>query len=157
MNEFIFHSNSPEDTDRLGAALAAEIPDGTVVALCGTLGAGKTRLVQSLAVACGIQREDVVSPTFVICQEHVGLRKLYHFDVYRLQSDEEFRQLGPEEFFDADGIALVEWADKVANSLPEQRLEIRITVTGETTRDFHVLPLGGLLPELTETLCKRLA
>src|SRR5213078_3989368 len=84
MQAYAYHSASLADTDRLGSALADALPDGAVVALCGTLGAGKTRLVQALAAACGIDRSEVVSPTFVLCHEHSGSRTLYHFDVYRL-------------------------------------------------------------------------
>ena len=142
MREYIFNSESPADTDRLGAALAAALPDGAVVALCGTLGAGKTRLVQGLAAACGIDRGEVVSPTFVLCHEHSGSRTLYHFDVYRLSGDEEFQRLGPQEYFSAGGITLIEWADKVTASLPEERLDIVIAVTGETRRQFTLLARG---------------
>jgi tRNA threonylcarbamoyladenosine biosynthesis protein TsaE len=142
MREFIFISDNLADTDRLGAALAAALPDDSVVALSGTLGAGKTRLVQALAAACGIERSEVVSPTFVLCQEHIGRRALYHFDVYRLSGDEEFLRLGPQEYFSAGGITLIEWADKVAASLPEERLEINIAVTGESSREFTLLARG---------------
>jgi tRNA threonylcarbamoyladenosine biosynthesis protein TsaE len=68
MNEFVLEADNEADTDRLGAALAELLPDGTVVALSGTLGAGKTRLVQGVAAAAGIDRQLVTSPTFVLCQ-----------------------------------------------------------------------------------------
>ena len=152
MNELIFNSASPEETDRLGAVLAEVLPDGTVVALCGTLGAGKTRLVQAIAAACEIDRDEVVSPTFVLCQEHAGRRVLYHFDVYRLAGDEEFQRLGPQEYFDAGGITLIEWADKVSASLPDERLEISIEVTGETTRKFALRAWGDKLFAALELL-----
>jgi tRNA threonylcarbamoyladenosine biosynthesis protein TsaE len=72
MNEYRFLANSESDTRRLGAALARSLPAGTTVALIGTLGAGKTRLVQAVATACGVPPETVVSPTFVLCQEDHG-------------------------------------------------------------------------------------
>lgn len=147
MTEFVFESHALADTERLGAALARVIPDGTVVALCGTLGAGKTRLVQAIAAACGIEREEVVSPTFVICQEHVGRRTIYHFDVYRLKDDDEFQRLGPEEYFVAGGITLIEWADRVTASLPPERIEIAIEVSGESSRRFRVRAFGATLGE----------
>ena len=142
MQEFAYLSENLAATDRLGAALAAALPDGAVVALCGTLGAGKTRLVQAIAAACGIDRSEVVSPTFVLCHEHTGSRTLYHFDVYRLSGDEEFQRLGPQEYFEAGGITLIEWADKVAASLPEERLEVSIEVTGESSRQFTLRAWG---------------
>ncbi|MFN0017893.1 MAG: tRNA (adenosine(37)-N6)-threonylcarbamoyltransferase complex ATPase subunit type 1 TsaE [Pirellulaceae bacterium] len=156
MQEFDFKSESLADTERLGGALAAALPDGAVVALCGTLGAGKTRLVQALAAACGIDRSEVTSPTFVLCQEHTGSRTLYHFDVYRLAGDDEFQRLGPQEYFSAGGITLIEWADKVAASLPEERLEITIAVTGEMSRQFTLRAWGGELESALKAVAQEL-
>jgi tRNA threonylcarbamoyladenosine biosynthesis protein TsaE len=123
------------DTDRLGAALAAALPPGTVVGLVGTLGAGKTRLVQAVAAALGVPREAVTSPTFVLVNEYrQGRAPVFHFDTYRLKDDDEFLELGPDEYFDAGGITLVEWADRVAHLLPAERVDISLEVTGDTTR-----------------------
>lgn len=157
MQEFVFHSDSLADTDRLGAALAASLLDGSLVALIGTLGAGKTRLVQALASACGIDRTEVTSPTFVLCQEHSGSRTLYHFDVYRLAGDEEFQRLGPQEYFSAGGITLIEWADKVAASLPDERLEISIAVTGDSARQFTLRAFGDEMQHSLATLAVQLS
>ena len=156
MQEFVFLSESIADTDRLGAALAAALPDGAVVALCGMLGAGKTRLVQAIAAACDIDRREVVSPTFVLCHEHSGSRTLYHFDVYRLSGDEEFQRLGPQEYFEAGGITLIEWADKVAASLPDERLEVVIEVTGESSRQFTLRARGDELRQALAALSQSL-
>jgi tRNA threonylcarbamoyladenosine biosynthesis protein TsaE len=133
-----FVANTTADTDRLGAALADVLPDGTTVALIGTLGAGKTRLVQAVAKACGIPAEDVVSPTFTLCHEYHGRRTIYHFDAYRLKGDDEFLALGPEEYFDSPALVFVEWADRVIECLPRERVEIEIRVTGETAREFEL-------------------
>ncbi|MCU0872464.1 MAG: tRNA (adenosine(37)-N6)-threonylcarbamoyltransferase complex ATPase subunit type 1 TsaE [Pirellulaceae bacterium] len=143
MNEFTFLADNEFDTQRLGAALAKVLPPGTTVALIGTLGAGKTRLVQALAAGCGVPRETVVSPTFVLCQEYHGQRTLYHLDAYRLKDDDEFLELGPEEYFASDGITLIEWADRVLDCLPPQRLEIHIEVVGDTARQFRLAAVGG--------------
>jgi tRNA threonylcarbamoyladenosine biosynthesis protein TsaE len=143
MDEFTFLANNESDTQRLGAALAQALQPGTTVALIGTLGAGKTRLVQALAAGCGVPRETVVSPTFVLCQEYHGQRTLYHLDAYRLKDDDEFLELGPEEYFASDGITLIEWADRVLDCLPPQRLEIHIEVVGETARQFRLVAVGG--------------
>jgi tRNA threonylcarbamoyladenosine biosynthesis protein TsaE len=124
-----------EDTDRFGAALAEVLPPGTVVALIGTLGAGKTRLVQAVAAALGIPRDAVTSPTFVLVNEYrQGRVPIFHFDTYRLKDDDEFLALGPEEYFDSAGITFVEWADRVADLLPASRLEVAIEVTGDCSR-----------------------
>jgi tRNA threonylcarbamoyladenosine biosynthesis protein TsaE len=142
MSEFVFHSASEADTDRLGCALADALPPGTTIALNGTLGAGKTRLVQAIAAASGVDRGEVVSPTFVLCQKYEGTRTIYHLDAYRLKDDDEFRELGPEEFFESDGLTIVEWADKVVDCLPEERIDIDIGVTGPTSRQFIVRAVG---------------
>jgi tRNA threonylcarbamoyladenosine biosynthesis protein TsaE len=122
-------------TERLGAALADVLPAGSVVALVGPLGAGKTRLVQAVAAAVGVPRVAVTSPTFVLVNEYrQGRLPVFHFDTYRLKDDDEFLELGPDEYFESDGLSFVEWADRVADLLPADRLEIALEVTGETAR-----------------------
>jgi len=152
MDEYVFLAHDESDTRRLGAALAQALPAGTTVALIGTLGAGKTQLVQALAAAYGVPPETVVSPTFVLCQEYHGRRTLYHLDAYRLKDDDEFLQLGPEEYFESDGITLIEWADRVIDCLPRQRLEIRIDVVGDTERQFRLLAIGPQLRQVVSNL-----
>ena len=152
MNEFTFVAESEGDTQRLGAVLANCLPDGTTVALCGTLGAGKTRLVQAVAFACGNKRESVTSPTFVLCQEYHGGRTIYHMDAYRINDDDEFLQLGPEECFESSGISFVEWADRVINCIPREHLEIQIRVTGETQRTFQIAANGDSLRAVIDHL-----
>ena len=139
-------------TQRLGRKLAALLPRGSVVALNGPLGAGKTHFVQAVADGSGIDPADVTSPTFVLLQEYVGNPSIFHFDVYRLKDEDEFLQLGPEEYFDGDGLCLIEWADKVKQCLPQEYLQIDIEVTGEKSRRFTVTANGEsyewLLPKL---------
>jgi tRNA threonylcarbamoyladenosine biosynthesis protein TsaE len=134
---FQFNSASESDTQRFGAALAAELPASSVVALIGQLGAGKTRIVQAIAAALGFPCDAVTSPTFVLVNEYTGgLLPVFHFDTYRLKDDDEFLSLGPEEYFDAGGITAVEWGDRVADFLPDERFEITIEVKSETTREL---------------------
>ncbi|HEX3599085.1 MAG TPA: tRNA (adenosine(37)-N6)-threonylcarbamoyltransferase complex ATPase subunit type 1 TsaE [Lacipirellulaceae bacterium] len=136
---FTFTSHNEQDTDRLGAALAAVLPPGTVIALIGTLGAGKTRLVRAVAAAVGVSRAAVTSPTFVLINEYTsGRLPIYHFDTYRLKDDDEFLNLGPNEYFDSNSLSFVEWADRVENLLPTDRLEITIDITGETSRQISI-------------------
>jgi tRNA threonylcarbamoyladenosine biosynthesis protein TsaE len=136
MTSFTFESRSEVDTIALGAALAEALPPNSVVALDGTLGAGKTRLVQAIAASLGIDRRDVVSPTFVLLQEYHGRRSIYHIDAYRIKDDDEFWQLGVDEYFAGSGLVFIEWAERVERCLPEQRLSITIEVIDETTRQF---------------------
>src|SRR3954452_17710682 len=116
---FQFSAEDENDTQRLGAAIAAVLQAGSVVGLIGPLGAGKTRLVQAVANALGVAPGSVTSPTFVLVNEYTGGRlPIYHFDTYRLKDDDEFLNLGPEEYFDSGGITFVEWADRVETLLP---------------------------------------
>ncbi|MDH3716870.1 MAG: tRNA (adenosine(37)-N6)-threonylcarbamoyltransferase complex ATPase subunit type 1 TsaE [Planctomycetota bacterium] len=150
------HANNEADTSRLGEVLANVLPDGTVVGLIGPLGAGKTRLVQAVAAASGVDVRDVVSPTFVMIREYSGRRPVYHFDAYRIRDLDEFAELGPAEYFDSAGLTFVEWADRVAAALPDQRLEIEITVTGETTREMRIRAHGEMLASTVQEIAELL-
>lgn len=152
MDEWTYQAADETATNRLGAALDQALPDGSVVALCGTLGAGKTRLVQAIAEADGINRRDVVSPTFVLVQQYQGRRPIYHFDAYRLRDEDEFLALGPDEYFDSNGLTLIEWADRVERELPAERLEIHIEVTGPQTRLFRIRAEGERYRAVVEQL-----
>ena len=160
MHRLTYVSTNEAATVALGAALAEVLPDGTVVALCGTLGAGKTRLVQAIAEASGVDRREVVSPTFVLIHEYHGRRPIYHLDAYRIRDEDEFLQLGPEEYLDENtsGLTLVEWADRVfvKRCLPPDRIEIHIEVTGAQSRRFEIVALGDRYNEVIgrlESLC----
>jgi tRNA threonylcarbamoyladenosine biosynthesis protein TsaE len=155
-NEFTFLASSEAETDRLGAALAVALPAGTTVALMGTLGAGKTRLVQGVAAALGVPREAATSPTFVLVNEYRGRRPIYHFDAYRLRDEDEFIELGPEEYFESNGLTFVEWADRVADCLPSERIEIRCEAVGETERRFTARATSDALARALNTARKSL-
>lgn len=147
---FQYTSHTEHDTTFLGAALAYALLPGTVVALIGPLGAGKTRLVQAVATALGVAPGTVTSPTFVLVNEYTGGKMpVYHFDTYRLKDDDEFLNLGPDEYFDSSGITFIEWADRVAHLLPQDRVEITIEPTGETERRFSI---RGTSPRIVELI-----
>jgi tRNA threonylcarbamoyladenosine biosynthesis protein TsaE len=152
MDRFIYDARDEADTAALGAALAGVLPDGCVVALCGTLGAGKTRLVQAIAEASGVDRRDVLSPTFVLIHEYQGRRPIYHLDAYRIRDEDEFLDLGPEEYFEGEGLALVEWADRVVGCLPAERVAIYVEVTGPNSRRFEIAAVGERYQPLIERL-----
>ena len=131
-------SDSPETTRALGACLARGAPGGTVVALSGDLGAGKTCFAQGAALGLGID-DDVVSPTFVLVNEYEGL--LLHADAYRLEPH-ELEETGLEELLEGwEGLALVEWAERVAEILPLDRLELRLGIRVEG-RELEVVATG---------------
>ncbi|MBN2021324.1 MAG: tRNA (adenosine(37)-N6)-threonylcarbamoyltransferase complex ATPase subunit type 1 TsaE [Pirellulales bacterium] len=154
---FVFDARDESDTTRLGRALAAALPGGTTVALCGTLGAGKTRLVQAVAEARGVDPRDVVSPTFVLIHEYPADEPIYHLDAYRLRDEDEFLELGAEEYFGENGLTLVEWADRVKNCLPPDRVDIEIDVVGPTARCFRIRARGGVSPDILARLRAALA
>lgn len=143
MKTLIFEAHDEADTARLAAALATALPSRAVVGLCGTLGAGKTRFVQCVAELVGVERRDVSSPTFVLVHEYAGRVPIFHFDTYRLRDEAEFIDLGAHEYFERPGWCFVEWADRVASILPDDRLDIEIQVTGETSRTFVLASRGS--------------
>ena len=157
MSSFTFHAANHAATDRFAAALVTAIPDGTTVALEATLGAGKTYLVQSVAENAGIPREQVTSPTFVLCQEYHGNRTIYHFDAYRINDEDEFLQLGVEEYFQSSGLIFIEWSERVSNCLPASHLKIRIDVTGDHSRDLIVSAIGQFPKSILRKIENRLA
>jgi tRNA threonylcarbamoyladenosine biosynthesis protein TsaE len=109
-----------------GKSLALELSAGSVVALVGDLGAGKTALSKAIAAGLGIT-DDVTSPTFTLINEYGGGRlPLYHFDVYRLDDPSDLEELGYEEYFYGRGVTIVEWADLVSDYLPEDAIVIEI-------------------------------
>jgi tRNA threonylcarbamoyladenosine biosynthesis protein TsaE len=144
-------------TEQLGRALAQVLPPGAVVALGGPLGAGKTRLVQAAAAAWGVDRRDVVSPTFVLVHEYHGRRSVIHVDAYRIADRDEFVQLGVEEYFAPPHVTFVEWAERVADSLPSERLEITIRVLAGDSRQFDVVGTGSMYVEVVDALRRQIA
>lgn len=127
--------DNESDTDELGRLLALHLPTRCVVALDGTLGAGKTRLTQAIAKACDIPFEEVTSPTFTLWQTYHGTRTIHHLDAYRIQDEDEFDALGVEECFDSDTLVLIEWARRIENCLPRDgRLSVELEVIGEQQR-----------------------
>jgi tRNA threonylcarbamoyladenosine biosynthesis protein TsaE len=156
MQHLIYTAADESATTALGTALAEVLPPGSTVALNGTLGAGKTRLVQAIAESLGVDRRTVVSPTFVLIQEYAGHRMIYHIDAYRLKDVDEFLALGPEEYFESDGLVLIEWADRVTEGMPEEFLEINISVTGANERQFEISARGKGYCPVIERLAEKL-
>ncbi|MDA0660685.1 MAG: tRNA (adenosine(37)-N6)-threonylcarbamoyltransferase complex ATPase subunit type 1 TsaE [Planctomycetota bacterium] len=134
-----FDSHSELETQNFAGQLARTLPAGTVIALQGTLGAGKTRFVQGFAAALGIPIELVVSPTFVLHQTYQGRYKLHHFDVYRLPTADAFWDLGADEIFAAaEDYVLIEWADRILACLPERYVVVELQLRDEFTRTITV-------------------
>ena len=133
---------SYEEMLLLGQAVASTLSPGAILALSGDLGAGKTAFVQGLARALGVRDPSVVrSPTFTLIAEYEARIPLIHMDLYRLHSREELDGLGLEDYFDGEGITVVEWADRFPGIMPDRAITIHLEIVDETTRDIVVTGL----------------
>ena len=133
--EFITHS--PEETEKIGEALAKKLQPGTILAYRGDLGAGKTAFTRGLARGLGC-KELVTSPTYTIVNEYLGGRlPLFHFDMYRLASSDDLWDIGWEDYLERGGVCAVEWSENVADTM-EDALTVTIEKLGETTRRITV-------------------
>ena len=138
MGEMLTVTNSASETRALGEQLAAGLRPGNTVILEGELGAGKSELARGIARGLGVT-ETVTSPSFTILNVYESGRcPLYHFDWYRLESEEELYELGMDEYLGGDGIAVVEWAERCPDAVPEDCIRIRLEATGEETRRITV-------------------
>lgn len=126
VQEQIVYIKNDHDTEEFGMKLASSLEPGDIVALIGDLGTGKTTLTKYIAKGLGVT-ENIDSPTFNIVKEHKsGIIPLFHFDVYRLSSGDELLDIGADEYFYSDGVCIIEWADIVADVVPEKAKVILI-------------------------------
>ncbi|MDP3790841.1 MAG: tRNA (adenosine(37)-N6)-threonylcarbamoyltransferase complex ATPase subunit type 1 TsaE [Candidatus Omnitrophota bacterium] len=133
-------SKSIGQTIALGEKLGAKLKKGSVVALVGDLGSGKTVFTKGIAQGLGVKNARYVnSPTFVIIKEYKGKMPLYHFDLYRLDHYSSFDAMNYEEYFYSDGVTVIEWADKIRQLLPKKYTEVRFSVAGEEKRKIEIL------------------
>jgi len=147
-------SHSPAQTQRIGERLAQCLQPGDVVCLQGDLGTGKTCLTQGIARGLGVKLA-VTSPSFIMINEYAlpgPARRLRHIDLYRVGSLSEARALGLEDYFYADGICVVEWAERALELLPPQRLWIVLRHLGETERELTLDAQGECHRDLVPSL-----
>ena len=132
-----FITNSPEETEAVGAALGKILQPGTILAYRGDLGAGKTAFTRGLARGLGYC-EPVTSPTYTIVNEYLGGRlPLFHFDMYRLASSDDLWDIGWEDYLERGGVAAVEWSENVDDAM-ENAVYIPIHKTGEASRRIEI-------------------
>lgn len=145
-------TKSPEETREVGFKLGGLLKQGDIVCLTGDLGAGKTTLTQ--AIAKGLDVDDyVTSPTFTIINEYSGRHPVYHFDVYRIEDVDEMYDLGYEEYFFSEGVAIIEWANIIEDILPEERLNINIKRgTEKDLREISIYGNGKRYEEIIKNL-----
>ncbi len=153
---FTFDVADLAGTTAFGRRLGGLLFPGAVVALVGPLGAGKTHLVRAVAEGLGIADSRLVSsPTFVLIQEYPARLPVYHFDAYRLRTPAEFFDLGAHEYFEGEGVCLVEWADRVEDCLPADHLRVTLDPTGETSRRLTVEGRGDRYAALVRELARK--
>ena len=120
-----FITKSPEETIELGIKIGNKLKKGDVIAMQGTLAAGKTTITKGIAQALGIT-DTITSPTFCLISEYYGKMPLYHMDVYRLDGEEDFVNLGTDDMIYGDGISIIEWSEKIMNELPKKTIILKI-------------------------------
>ena len=118
-------SNSSDETFSLGSTLGEKLQKNDIVALYGDLGAGKTVFAKGIAAGLGIV-EDITSPTFSLMEIYEGKITLHHFDLYRIEDQNEFANLSFEEYWEGDGVSVIEWAENAENILPKKRINVYI-------------------------------
>ncbi len=149
MKQFEWISYREEDTEQFAISLASRLKGGDVIALEGDLGAGKTAFTKGLAKGLGITRT-VNSPTFTIIKEYQGRLPLYHMDVYRVSESDE--DLGFDEYFEGEGVTVVEWAHLIMEQLPEELLVIHIFRLDDDHRRFVFEAHGNRYVELCKEI-----
>ena len=135
MSEYI--SRNEYDTEELGRRFAADLPGGTVVAMYGDLGAGKTAFVRGMARGMGLDCR-VSSPTFTIVNEYLGERELIHFDMYRLSDADELFDIGWEDYLNRGAVCAVEWSEKVEDAFFGDEIVVRIEKLDDTKRKISI-------------------
>lgn len=127
--QLTIETSSPEETETVGEIMGRRLRGGEVIALEGSLGAGKTALIRGLARGLGIKGHEISSPTFVFLHEHHGRLPLAHLDLFRIGSPSDLPDLGIQDYLESPWVAAVEWAERAALFLPEDRLTIRMSET----------------------------
>ena len=146
--EYKYTTHSEKETIELAENFEAEKFPNMVICLDGDLGSGKTTFAKAFAKALGIE-EEVTSPTFTIVKEYFGGElPLFHMDVYRIE--DKVDELGIEEYFNKNGVTIIEWSDLIKNYLPEERIVIKFKIINENTRVLQIEAYGSKYEDLCE-------
>ncbi|UCG79580.1 MAG: tRNA (adenosine(37)-N6)-threonylcarbamoyltransferase complex ATPase subunit type 1 TsaE [Desulfobacterales bacterium] len=144
-------SRSPDETLGLGAFLGKYLTGGSVVALSGELGSGKTCLTAGIATGLLVPADFyVTSPSYVIVNEYPGRLRLFHVDLYRIRDLVELDDIGLDEIIESHGVTVIEWAEKMGKALPRERLVVTISIVDQQTRNFHLSAYGQSAVDLIE-------
>ena len=132
-----FITHSPEETIKLGEKIGSKLVKGDVIAMQGTLAAGKTTITKGIAKALGID-DTITSPTFCLISEYYGKMPLYHMDVYRLEGGDDFVNLGTDDMIYGDGVSIIEWSEKIMEELPKRTIILKITPLDDGSRKIEI-------------------
>ena len=140
-------SASEAETIAIGRRIGERLVAGDLLLLLAPFGAGKTHLAKGIAAGLGANPDDVNSPSFVLINEYVAAREhgsmpIYHVDLYRIETTHELETVGLEECLNGDGVCVIEWAERAATFLPQDRLVVEIEPTGPATRRLRLVPYG---------------
>lgn len=141
-----FVTNNTEETIELGKKIGNYLRKGDVIAMQGTLAAGKTTITKGIAQSLDIS-ETITSPTFCLISEYEGKMPLYHMDVYRLDNEEDFANLGTEDMIYGNGISIIEWSEKIMNELPKKTIILKIEPQEDGSRIITIdnWPYGEII------------
>ena len=132
-----FTTKTSEETIELGFKIGQKLKKGNIIAMQGTLAAGKTTITKGIAKALEIT-DTITSPTFRLISEYYGKMPLYHMDVYRLEGSEDFENLGTEDMLYGDGVCIIEWSEKIMDSLPKETIIINIQPQDDGSRKIQI-------------------
>ena len=132
-----FHTKSEHETIQLGEKIGNLLKKGDIIAMQGTLAAGKTTITKGIARALGIT-DTITSPTFCLISEYYGRMPLYHMDVYRLDGREDFINLGTDDMLYGDGVCIIEWSEKIMEELPSTTIVLRLTPQEDGSRIIEI-------------------
>jgi tRNA threonylcarbamoyladenosine biosynthesis protein TsaE len=145
-------SLSVNHTLRIGRFLARRLRGGEIILLSGSLGAGKTVFAKGIAQGMGIDKQDVISPTFVLLRVYCGRRPLNHFDFYRIDNPHEILGLGYEEYLYSEAVSVIEWPERLKFLLPKEFLKIKLSVKGKGKRALEFTARGKIYKKLLQGL-----
>lgn len=146
-------SNSIDKTLSIGRAIARKLKKGDIICLFGELGSGKTTLIKGIASGLGVLGPEVTSPTFILMREYAnGRLPFYHFDLYRIKTAKDILGLGYEEYLYDQGVAAIEWADRLGYLLPKEYLKVELLIKAPKSRLFRFKAFGKRYKELLDKI-----
>ncbi len=145
-------STSVNQTLKIGKLIARNLHGGEIILLSGTLGSGKTILAKGIAQGLGINKDNVISPTFVLLRVHQGKHLLQHFDLYRLRTVEDIFALGYEEYFYSQAVTIIEWPERLKFLKPGEFLKIKLSTKAKNKRSLKFTAKGRRHKELLEKI-----